>query len=308
MLPGFVHLRALAAVMEEGGVRAASKRLGISHSAISRSLSEIEAATGVAMIQRQTQGRKLELTPEGRVLGKATIAAISGLEAALSDISSPQSRNGVVIATTASFAARWLFPRMNAAKGMLDGLDGLDVSVKVSREVAPPQSQGADLVVRMGNGPWSESRATALCNDWLLPVASPGYLRSIGPVRMITEMRLLHDRDPCAQWRQWVGLHGPADADCEQGPRYNSGDILLRAAECGEGVALARLSQTRDSLTAGLLVAPFGDKSISLPDSIWLIENPATARRRPVERVAQWLRKTLADEEGWPDTRIASCG
>lgn len=305
MLPGFVHLRALAAVMEEGGVRAASKRLGISHSAISRSLSEIEAATGVAMIQRQAQGRKLELTPEGRVLGKATIAAISGLEVAVSDISSPQSRNGVVIATTASFAARWLFPRMNEAKGMLDGLD---VSVKVSREVAPPQAQGADLVVRMGNGPWSESRATALSDDWLLPVASPGYLRSIGPVRELSKMRLLHDRDPCAQWREWVELHGPAGADCEQGPRYNSGDILLRAAECGEGVALARLSQTRDGLNAGLLVAPFADKSISLPDSIWLIENPATARRKPVERVAKWLRKTLREDGVWPDPRIASCG
>lgn len=295
MLPPFIHLRALAAVIEEGGVRAASKRLGISHSAVSRSLSELELATGVAMVRRHGQGRKLELTTEGQALGNSAIAAISGIEAALTAIAKPKSRTGVVINTTASFASRWLFPRMLESRHLLAGVD---VSVTVSREVAPPQTQGADLSIRLGSGPWPEAGAAALGSDSLLPVASPGYLRTVGPSRSFASMRLLHDGDPAAQWQMWTRLHGPAGMECNQGPRYDSGEVLLRAAECGEGVALARLSLTRDSLASGLLVAPFGEKTVGLPDSIWLVPNPATARRGPVVRVAQWLRTTLSGEGG----------
>lgn len=304
MLPPFIHLRALAAVIEEGGVRAASKRLGIAHSAVSRSLSELERATGVAIVRRHGQGRKLELTSEGQALGKAAIAAISGIEAALTAIAKPKSRSGVVINTTSSFAARWLFPRMLEAKQLLAGVD---ISVTVSREVVPPQTLGADLSIRLGAGPWPEAGARALGGDLLLPVASPGYLRTLGPSSSIASMRLLHDGDPAAQWQIWAGLYGPAGMECSQGPRYDSGEIVLRAAECGEGLALARLSLTRDSLSSGLLVAPFAGKSVSLPNSIWLVTNPATVRRGPVDRVVQWLQASLAGEGVLPDRLIASC-
>ncbi|SOE17407.1 LysR family transcriptional regulator [Hoeflea halophila] len=305
MLPPFIHLRALAAVIEEGGVRPASKRLGIAHSAVSRSLGELELATGVAMVRRRGQGRRLELTPEGQTLGNAAIAAIAGIEAALATIARPTGRNGVVINTTSSFAARWLFPRMLASREVLAGVD---VSVTVSREVAPPQSQGADLSVRLGAGPWAEAGAMILGNDLLLPVASQGYLRTLGPANNIAAMRLLHDSDPSAQWQTWARLHGPTGMDCSRGPRYDSGEVLLRAAECGEGVALARLSLTRDSLASGLLVAPFGNQSVRLPNSIWLVPNPATARRGPVDRVARWLGTALAVEGVWPVAPDAPCG
>lgn len=293
MLPAFIHLRALAAVMEEGGIRSASARLGVSHSAVSRSLSEIEAVVGVPVTRRRNQGRKIELTPEGRLLANAAVSAMAGLEAAVAAISRPRSRNSVVINTTSSFASRWLFPRMLEHK---QALSGIDVSVTISRDVAAPQTQGADLSIRFGPGPWPEAGAAALCNDLLLPVASPGYLRSLPPGTGIGAMRLLHDRDPGAQWRDWMRAYGLGDSDAGSGLQFDSGDIVLRAAECGEGVALARLSMIRDSLQAGLLAAPFGDKALERPNSIWLVQNPGTAARGPVSRVADWLRRVLSEE------------
>lgn len=64
------HLRALVAVVDEGGFTAAASSLGVSQAAVSRTIAGLERTLGVRVLQRTT--REVALSPAGaRILGHA---------------------------------------------------------------------------------------------------------------------------------------------------------------------------------------------------------------------------------------------
>jgi LysR family glycine cleavage system transcriptional activator len=101
---------------------------------------------------------------------------------------------------------------------------------------------------------------------------------------------LLHDRDPNASWAAWRARFGPPDLDVRRGPRFDSSDLVLRAAAQGLGVALARDRLAETEVANGSLVRLFGDLAILLPDAYWLI-TPRGERRGATNDVIAWLRR-----------------
>src|SRR5215475_9998934 len=105
-------LRAFALVFEHGGVRAAARELAVSHSSLSRYLAELEAWVGTPLLHR-TKGRGgLTFTPQGQALGGVALSSLRELERAVGSLREARSVHSVVISTTASFAGRWLLPRL----------------------------------------------------------------------------------------------------------------------------------------------------------------------------------------------------
>lgn len=68
-----------------------------------------------------------------------------------------------------------------------------------------------------------------------------------------------------------------------------SSDLVLRAAEAGQGVALERGWLAADALSDGRLVRPFGDAALPLPGEWWLAEGDGTARKRASRVVRDWI-------------------
>src|SRR3979409_1726379 len=105
-------LRAFALIYEHQGLRAAARELGVTHSSLSRHLAELEAWLGIRLTDG-TRGRLgLALTAQGEALGKATLAGLKEIERATEARREARSPSSVVISTTASFAVRWLLPRL----------------------------------------------------------------------------------------------------------------------------------------------------------------------------------------------------
>ena len=105
-------LRALAAVYESGGIRPAGRLLGIQHSAVSRSLRDLEAWLEVPLFEKRDGQRTLVFSAEGAALGKSALATIRELETAVLKTREGSNANSVTIGTTPSFAMRWLLPRL----------------------------------------------------------------------------------------------------------------------------------------------------------------------------------------------------
>ena len=82
-----VQLRSLVAlvtVVEEGSFVAAARRLGYSRSTISHQIAQLEAATGIALVERGSGSRVVSVTPAGRVVvahGKAMLKVLESAEA-----------------------------------------------------------------------------------------------------------------------------------------------------------------------------------------------------------------------------------
>lgn len=78
------HLRALAAIGDEGTVTGAAEVLHISQPAVSRTLEQLERAVGTRLVERTT--RSLALTDEGRRLWEHAHAILARLDAALTEV------------------------------------------------------------------------------------------------------------------------------------------------------------------------------------------------------------------------------
>jgi LysR family transcriptional regulator, glycine cleavage system transcriptional activator len=293
-------LRAFAAVFETGGVRPAARALQVTHSAVSRHLRELEAWLGVALVEQRRGNGRIALTVQGQALGKAAIAGLTDLERAVEGVRELRQPNSVVVATTASFAARWLIPHLPS---LARSHSWIELSIVTEQAVRNVAEQGADLAIRMGSGPWPDGKCEPIMDDALYPVATRRYWNSIGDrkaSRALAKACLLHDRDPAAGWERWFTAYPLRDIDFRQGPRFTSSDLALRAAAQGLGVALGRSCLASADVASGILFRPLGSDRVRLPNAYWLVHANDEPPRPAVRAVAEWIRslarQTAIDE------------
>jgi DNA-binding transcriptional LysR family regulator len=78
------HLRSFLAIAEEGSVTRAAERLHVSQPALSRTLTQLERALGVQLVDRSTH--HLHLTEAGRTFQAAAAKSLRGFDAALASV------------------------------------------------------------------------------------------------------------------------------------------------------------------------------------------------------------------------------
>ena len=142
-------LRAFAAVYAHGGIRAAARELGIAHSSISRHVAELNAWLGVPVARVGGGKRGLALTPQGEVLGKATLASLQEIARVAGALREARSGRSVTIAAAPSFAARWLLPRLPELE---KALPRIEVSVVVDQRLTDLRAEEVDFAIRIGDG------------------------------------------------------------------------------------------------------------------------------------------------------------
>ena len=283
-------LRAFAVVYRCRGVRAAARELGIAHSSVSRHLGELDRWLGVPLLHAGAGRAGLAFTPQGEALGQAVCAGLEQIEHAVALLREARPAHAVALSTTPSFAIRWLLPRLPSFE---KAHPKVELSVQVDQTLEGFADGRVDLAVRMGRGPWTGLHGEPLMDDALYPVMSPGYWRDHGrPSRpaQLAGLRLLHDRDPQAAWELWRRAHGPAGLSLQGGARYAASDLVLRAAQQGQGVALARHRLAAEDVATGALVRPLGALDVPLGTAYWIVRADAARPRPAVAAVIDWLR------------------
>jgi len=292
-----IALRAFAAVYAHRGIRAAARELGVAHSSVSRHLVELSRWLGAPLVQETAGRRALSFTSQGEALGKATLAGLGEIARALEGVREARSSRGVVLATTHSFAARWLVPRLPMLE---QAHPGIEISVVSDQRMSDLEGSGIDLAIRMGRGPWANEHCEPLMDDRLYPVMSPGFWKDAGKPASpedLVGLRLLHDRDPQASWKAWRDSWGPDHLDVRRGPRLASSDLVLQGAIQGQGVALARHRLASHDVDSGTLVRPIGALAVEVGTSYWIVVSRPLRIRGPIARVVSWLREAAASPE-----------
>src|ERR1700733_1289383 len=126
----------LQAVMAEGSIAAAARRLQYTRSAVSQQISALEAEAGAALIDRA--GNHITLTPAGRALvehAERILVELRSAEATLAGAGSPISgllrvgipfREGPHIMSRALGEVRGRFPDMESRLGAISDREGRD--------------------------------------------------------------------------------------------------------------------------------------------------------------------------------------
>ena len=178
-------LVAFVRTVDAGSFSAASRLIGSSQSAVSKSVARLERRLGARLIQRST--RTLSLTAEGTAYYERVAPLLRAIEEAedvvqvaseakgLLRVSAPQEFGRLLIASWApEFLARH--------RGVKLELNVTDRNVDIIRE-------GYDLAIRMGALQDSELISRRLADlHWIL-VASPAYLEKRGRPETIEDLR-----------------------------------------------------------------------------------------------------------------------
>jgi LysR family glycine cleavage system transcriptional activator len=130
----------------------------------------VEAALGIRLFERLPRG--LALTTEGMAYA-AQIGRAFEIIAEATNTLRPDPRH-LTVSVPPTFAAKWLIPRLPAFRA---AHPDLELRIVATDGVANFQSDGVDLAVRQGQGPFGPGLAVdLLCFQQIVAVASPAFL------------------------------------------------------------------------------------------------------------------------------------
>lgn len=165
-------------VVEEGGFSAASRKLGVTPSAVSRQVTRLEQSLGVKLLERTT--RKMDLSVAGRPIYElcrtmldsakevVTVSTITSEPEGLLRIAAPKAVAKVLLEPILiSFALR--YPKIK-------------LQVKVTDYIVDPIHNEVDIVVTLEPDPIPGLIAKALGEVKIILCASPDYLEQYGAV------------------------------------------------------------------------------------------------------------------------------
>lgn len=248
-------LRLFLRAVETGSISGAGRGLGLSSSAASRGLQDLEVGLGVRLLGRTT--RHLSPTEAGAALYQRLAPLLGGLDAALGEARDLQDRPRGVLRVLArrSFALLHVVPSLPGFLAAFPEVE-LDLSLTELPDITP--TNGVDLVIRLGLPAEKLLVGHRLAPSRRILCASAAYLARRGAPSAPEDLRG-HD---CLGYRReaepvvWVVETGRRRQAIEvTGPlRSNSGEVLRQAALDGLGLALLPEWMVGGDVAAGRLV------------------------------------------------------
>jgi LysR family glycine cleavage system transcriptional activator len=268
--PPLESLRILAACVRHGNFSAAAAEIGITPTAVSQRMRNLEAQLGVRLFLRH--GPRLTTTEAAQALGSEVARALKLISDAVDTARTRRLPLRVTCAPT--FAARWLVPRL-AQYHARPGASA--IRLDTTQEILPPAQY--DVAIRSSPNPPASGAYVRLMPDLGTPMLAPKFLPSDRTMTVDDLLELPLIPDP--RWAEWFRLSGRPDArPTFIATRFPGYVLEAQAAAQGTGVALLSPALFGDGLAA-----PFS-QVVSGRASYWLIWD-----EEPEPDFVSWLRE-----------------
>ncbi len=164
--PSARALSALSLLASLGSLTEAAGQLGVTRSALSHRIAELEESLGVALVRKA--GRKLVLTEDGERLLGSVGDALERIEAAVKPFR--RDRGQIRLSAVTTFASHWLIPRLADFQARHPRIE---VAISTTTRAVDLGREEVDCAIRHGRGAWKGLSATLLFQETLMPIAAP---------------------------------------------------------------------------------------------------------------------------------------
>ena len=250
----FVH------VAEAKSFTTAAEQIGLSRSAVGKSIARLEDRLGVRLLQRTT--RSVSLTGEGAVFHERCVRILADLdEAEMSMLSHSQAPRGRLrLELPVSFGRLYVLPVLSE---FMNRWPELSVNVSFNDRYVDLIDEGVDLAIRLGGTDDGRLMTRLLARHRLVTCASPAYLERHGIPQSIDQLAdhsclaFIHGGRP-VEWR--FNVDGQLRS-IAIGGRFGAtnAEALRDATLAGFGIARMATFLVSDDLRAGRLL-PFLDE------------------------------------------------
>jgi len=247
--PTLPELQAFVQAAETGSTTRAAAALGLTQSAVSRSLNSLEARLGVRLFHRVRQ--RLVLSDAGRALLPEAGRILGDLDAAALTVMSFGGHSEVLrIAALPTFGAVWLIPRLHRFAA---GAPEVTFDMTATLEPVDFDRAPVDMAVLRGP-PRPGLRSAVLVPERLVVVVAPGLLGE-EPLEdaALARLPLLQQATRPNLWLDWFLDAGMDPITILRGARFEQFGMVLAAARAGMGAALVPEVLVGADLASGAL-------------------------------------------------------
>ena len=276
-------LRVFEACARAGNFSRAAAELGVTTTAVSQRIRDLEQRLGVALFRRH--GPRVTLTDAGRILGAGANRGLAAIAEAVAVVSAADPK--VRVTCTPTFAKQWLIPKLARSRS-----SGQDSSILLDVSTDRRNAEDFDVAIRSGDAPGPALEAVKLFRMDVMPMVSPALAaRLADDPASLANIPLIPD-DRWAGWFQAAGV-SPSVLDFV-GIDFPTQDASAGAALEGLGAALLCPTLFASELCSGRLVAPFR-MCLEGTGSYWVVWG--SGRARPA--FAEWIAREFgADLRG----------
>ncbi|MET0179824.1 MAG: LysR substrate-binding domain-containing protein [Novosphingobium sp.] len=286
-LPPLRSLEAFLRVARLGSAKAAAGELGLTPSALSRRIGQLETFVGKKLFVRQHQ--QMKLNDEGEAFFAAVAPLIDELaekiEGQMDDSRIMRLRLGVL----PLFGSQRLFPRLPELRQLYPLLH---IDIDSMGHAEAKLGDTIDAAIVLCEEPDPALHSVRLDYNKVYAITSRELAAEIGDTPSVDKLSshtfLIHNDLPHSftAWKDAMGLDGlePASID-----HFDSGQLILEAA--GQGLGIAIMHDDHFARANNDRLARLFDVEVASPYSYWFICRPRALETRPVRLFHDWLLK-----------------
>src|SRR5688500_16702784 len=233
-------MRVFTQVVDSGSFAKAADRLGLSTSAASRQVADLEAHLQTRLLNRTT--RRVSVTESGRGFYERAVQLLADLEEAEREASRAAAgpRGTIRLTAAITLGVRHLAPLISA---FLARHPGVAFDVSLSDRIVDLVEEGFDLAVRVGSVRTESLAARKLGETRLLVCASPDYLAAHGTPQVPEDLErrncfTYEYVSPRDHWRVRDASGRERAVRVKGNLHSNNGELHAEAAAGGIGIAL----------------------------------------------------------------------
>lgn len=254
------EMAAFVMVVENESFSKAGKKLNVTPSSVSRSVSRLEAALGHKLLERTT--RKVSLNPKGKEVFEFCHAMLSSAKLAANAAQSIEGQPAGVlrIAAPKAFAKQVIAPM---ALDFAQSYPLITVKLKAVDHFIDPISDEVDVIIRLTNQPIEGLVAKVLSHTRLILCASPDYLAKMGvpdkPTALAHHQCITLGEEPGDDVWQFIKNDQKAKVRVNESFAANHTQIRRDAALRGLGIAIFPDFAIQDTIEKGDLIPVLSD-------------------------------------------------
>lgn len=231
-------MNALVKVVASGSYAEAARRLGLTRSAVSKAVMELEQQLGARLLDRTT--RRVTPTEAGLAYYERCMAILAQVEETEAQISRLHDEPKGLLKVNAPMSFGMLYLGDAVADFMIRYGD-LKVELTLTDRFVDPLEEGVDVTVRIGTPADSSLIARRIAPARVVLVASPEFIRKHGapqtPADLASHRCLSYGHTTSMQRWQLTDKGQPISVSIGACLSSNNGDALRDAAVKGIGIA-----------------------------------------------------------------------
>jgi DNA-binding transcriptional LysR family regulator len=280
--PSARALAALSLFATLGTLTEAAEQLGVTRSALSHRIAELEKHLGVALVRKA--GRRIALTEDGERLLSSMGDALERLQAAVEPFR--RDRRQIRMSTVATFASHWLIPRIAQFQARHPQIE---VAIFTTTRAVDLKQEDMDCAIRHGRGGWRGLSSTLLFKETLVPVAAPEIADRFSH-RANPDWRrapLIRARSRFMDWSIWQKHDRALAKHRIKWLTVETRAQALDAAISGAGVALMDMAYIAAPVAEGRL-RKLAEHPMALPTGYYFVNAPNARSLHLLNLLRDW--------------------